>query len=137
MSDVVKEDEFSQMIDAMMAEASFRPGAYYDANGDCIEFIIHPDQFVGKVIDGLLTLYLSINDPSKIVGGMIKGVSCMEPGLMTLGSVEIDKILFSRALKTDKAGMVLEYQKLANAVRGSSEPITVTMDDEDKAERIA
>lgn len=54
----------------------FTPAAYYDRDGDCIEFIAAPDAFFGERVDDLVTVYYS-RDTGEIVGSLIKGISAL------------------------------------------------------------
>src|SRR5690554_5702983 len=67
----------SQFADAVMAMAkdapAFKPSAYYDKHGDCIEFIAKPDPFYAERVDDLLTVYYS-QESNEIIGSLIKGV---------------------------------------------------------------
>lgn len=51
----------------------FRPHAYYDADGDCIEFLASDEPFYGERIDSLVTVYYG-EESREIVGSLIKGV---------------------------------------------------------------
>ena len=71
----MKPAEFTQLVLKKTAKPeSFRPTAYYDADGDCIEFIAKPDGYFGERIDKLVTVYYSQHS-KKIVGCLIKGIS--------------------------------------------------------------
>lgn len=65
---------FVRAVLAMGAADPFKPTAYYDADGDCIEFLASPDPFYAERIDDLVTVYYS-QDTHEIVGSLIKGVS--------------------------------------------------------------
>jgi hypothetical protein len=66
--------EFAKMV---MEQASpqrpFQPSATYDPDGDCIEFIIKPDNFYAHRVDELLTVYRS-EKTGELVGSFIKSV---------------------------------------------------------------
>ncbi len=67
-------DEFAKMV---MSTASpqrpFQPSATYDPDGDCIEFIIKPDNFYAHRVDDLLTVYYS-EKTDELVGSFIKSI---------------------------------------------------------------
>jgi hypothetical protein len=53
---------------------AFQPTATYDADGDCIEFLVKPDSFYAERVDDLVTVYYS-HETNEIIGSLIKGVS--------------------------------------------------------------
>lgn len=62
---------------------AFQPSATYDADGDCIEFLMAPDPFYAERIDDLVTVYYS-QETKEIIGSLIKGVQSFlkkHPGL--------------------------------------------------------
>lgn len=54
-------------------DEQFAASAYYDHDGDCIEFFAKADPYYAKRIDDLVTVYLSM-DTDEVVGSLIKGV---------------------------------------------------------------
>jgi hypothetical protein len=67
-------DEFAEMVLAMPSpEEPFQPTATYDPDGDCIEFLIKPDNFYAHRVDELLTVYRS-EATDELVGSFIKSV---------------------------------------------------------------
>jgi len=67
-------EQFAKMVlDTASPEQPFRPNATYDPDGDCIEFIIKPDNFYAHRIDELLTVYYS-EKTNEVVGSLIKSV---------------------------------------------------------------
>jgi hypothetical protein len=69
-------DDFSREIEkiAESVEAA-GAGAYYDPDGDCIEFLAHPEeQFWAERIDDLVTVYYG-EETGEVIGSLIKGVS--------------------------------------------------------------
>lgn len=68
-------DEFAQAVLRMASpERPFKPSATYIRDGDCIEFVIAPDDYVARRLDGLVTVYYS-RKTGGVVGSLIKGVS--------------------------------------------------------------
>lgn len=66
----------------------FKPCAYYDEAGDCIEFLFANRPFYAKRLDRWVTLYFA-EGTDDIVGGLIKdlkGLMTLLPGL----DIEID-----------------------------------------------
>jgi hypothetical protein len=52
----------------------FRPTAYYDRDGDCIEFLASPDNFFAERVDDRVTVYYS-ERTREVIGSLIKGVA--------------------------------------------------------------
>jgi hypothetical protein len=67
--------EFAAKVSELVGSpGQFRPTAYYDRDGDCIEFLARPDTFYAERVDDLVTVYLS-EDTGEIVGSLLKGVT--------------------------------------------------------------
>jgi hypothetical protein len=67
-------EEFAKMVlESASPEHPFRPKATYDPDGDCIEFMIKPDNFYAHRIDELFTVYYS-EKTNEVVGSLIKSV---------------------------------------------------------------
>jgi hypothetical protein len=74
--------EFADAVTKIAGPAkAFQPVAYYDADGDCIEFIAKPDPFYAERIDELVTVYYS-QASKEIVGSLIKGISKFLPKVL-------------------------------------------------------
>ena len=67
------EDFARWVLENSPTDKPFKPYAIYDADGDCIEFIIKPDSYYAQRVDALLTVYTA-DDAEDIVGCQIKGV---------------------------------------------------------------
>jgi len=52
----------------------FKPCAFYNRDGDCIESFFQPDDFYAERVDDLLTVYYS-EESGELIGSVIKGVS--------------------------------------------------------------
>lgn len=72
-------DEFAVVV--MQAAATFeaeRPATFpyvtYDADGDCIEFIVKNESYYAERVDALVTVYYG-QETNEIVGSLIKGVN--------------------------------------------------------------
>lgn len=101
---------FADTLDAILAEPSceFTPSAYYDKDGDCIEFIARPEPFYGKRIDELVTVYLS-QESDEVVGALVKGVAAycskmskQNPAFAIViddGRIKMGHLFLSRALE--------------------------------------
>lgn len=67
-------EDFAQLVlSKAPADYQFQPSAYYDPDGDCIEFIAAPDSYYAERIDALVTVYRS-QETNEVVGSLIKGV---------------------------------------------------------------
>lgn len=118
-------DEFAaKVIELAGATEKFTPTAYYDPDGDCIEFLARPDNFYAERVDDLVTVYYS-EETGEVIGSLLKSVTalCDEllkrlPGFqieIQHGKVKLDHIFRARlwACEMDPAGMAtLTYQKL-------------------------
>jgi hypothetical protein len=51
----------------------FSPSAYYDPDGDCIEFLASPENFYAERVDSLVTVYHS-QETDEIIGSLLKGI---------------------------------------------------------------
>jgi hypothetical protein len=126
------EDEF---IEEVMAEfgpiQQFEPCAYYDENGDCIEFMLTQEPFRGERIDNWVTVYYG-EQTGDMTGGLIKDIQKLMhrfPGLdieIEDGQVRVAWILRASAWahgdlvtkklykaviqRAEEAGVVAEYQ---------------------------
>ena len=70
---------FEELVLEKAKEAPpFRPTAHYDADGDCIEFIMTDESFYAERIDPLVTVYYG-EDTKEIVGSLISGSSGPRP----------------------------------------------------------
>jgi hypothetical protein len=47
----------------------FTPTAYYDPDGDCIEFLASPDNFYAERVDDLVTVYYS-EETGAVIGSL-------------------------------------------------------------------
>src|SRR5690606_15944876 len=67
-------DELSQKLLAGAAKVPLaKPRAYYDEDGDCIEFLFSDESYYAERMDCLLTVYYG-RDSREVVGSLIKGV---------------------------------------------------------------
>ncbi len=74
---VLSNKEYENKVDQIASSTnSFKAGAYYDPDGDCIEFLIEPHDFYAERIDDLITVYYS-RETNEIIGSLIKGVSSL------------------------------------------------------------
>jgi hypothetical protein len=83
MTAISNADFAGQMLKLAEGAPAFQPAATYDADGDCIEFLMKPDPFYGERIDDLVTVYYN-QESKEIIGSLIKGVRAFlkkHPGL--------------------------------------------------------
>src|ERR1700730_447431 len=74
---VLTNDEFAaRVVELARPVATFSPTAYYDPDGDCIEFLASPDNFHAERVDDLVTVYYS-EDTGEVVGSLLKGVDAL------------------------------------------------------------
>lgn len=67
--------DFEQkVLQRVIPDQKFDVQVVYDADGDCIEFLISNDSFYAERIDSLVTVYYS-HTTNQIIGSLIKGVS--------------------------------------------------------------
>ena len=67
--------EFAEEVLKLASDGSPKgPLAYYDQDGDCIEFLSEPHNFYSKRVDDLITVYYN-QKTDEIIGSLIKGVS--------------------------------------------------------------
>lgn len=72
---VISNAEFAKRMTLLAQPAEkFEPSAYYDPDGDCIEFLAKPDPFYAERVDDLVTVYYS-QETDEVVGSLIKGVA--------------------------------------------------------------
>lgn len=68
-------DEFAaKVLELVGSQSEFRPTAYYDPDGDCIEFLARPDNFHAERVDELVTVYVS-EETGEVIGSLLKGVT--------------------------------------------------------------
>lgn len=79
---VLSNEEYEKKVDQIASSTnSFKAGAYYDPDGDCIEFLIKPHDFYAERIDDLITVYYS-RETNEIIGSLIKGISSLRKKLL-------------------------------------------------------
>jgi len=127
MRTLSNEDYAKKVFEIVEKAEPFKPEADYDPDGNCIEFIVKPDDFYAERVDDLLTVYYS-EETKDIIGCLIKGVSAfckrlveklpgfafeIEDGRVRLGLLLRARV-WSELSKDDKI-LVLTYKKLADS----------------------
>lgn len=70
-------DEFAaRVLELAVPAEKFSPTAYYDPDGDCIEFLASPENFYAERVDDLVTVYHS-QETGEIIGSLLKGVTAL------------------------------------------------------------
>jgi len=68
------EDDIKTFFEFAESQKDDYSAAYYDKDGDCIEFLARPVNFYAERVDNLVTVYYSEKN-NEIVGSLVKGVS--------------------------------------------------------------
>jgi hypothetical protein len=137
---MMSNDEFAKRMMLLAKPAcEFKPTAYYDSDGDCIEFLAKPDPFYEERIDDLVTVYYS-QKTGEVVGSLVKGVSKLAkrlardlPGFMI--TIEDRRIrlehLFLARMWLEKyepqSINVLAYKKLAEMAKRTTVDISADL----------
>ena len=122
-------DEFTDAVLAMEGvNDDFEPHAYYDADGDCVEFMARPDDFYAERIDDLVTVYYS-RETNEIVGSFIKGISqfcdrmkARLPGFVIqieTKPIRIEHLFLARMWADGDEIQVMKYQQLVKVAEES------------------
>jgi hypothetical protein len=114
----------AKVLELAGAAGQFRPTAYYDPDGDCIEFLARPDNYHGERLDDLVTVYVS-EETGEVIGSLLSGVTpfCRKllerlPGFqieIQQGKVKLVHIFLARLWASDAAQgrlATVTYQKL-------------------------
>ncbi len=72
--EVNRNDDFATSLLEGVSEPETVPQAFYNKDGDCIEFLISNESYYAERVDDLLTVYHS-QESDDIVGSLVKGVS--------------------------------------------------------------
>jgi hypothetical protein len=74
MNALTNEEFAARVLELATPAEEFSPTAYYDLDGDCIEFLARPDNFYAERVDDLVTVYHS-QETDEIIGSLLKGVT--------------------------------------------------------------
>ena len=133
-------DEFAKRMMLLAKPAGeFKPSAYYDADGDCIEFLAKPDAFFEERLDDLVTVYYS-QKTGEVIGSLIKGVSKLAkrlaqklPGFMITiedGRIRLEHLILAGMWlqKSEPQAIgVLTYKKLAEIAERTSVDVSAEL----------
>jgi hypothetical protein len=137
---IMSNDEFAKRMMLLAKPAGeFKPTAYYDADGDCIEFLAKPDLFYEERVDDLVTVYYS-QKTGEVIGSLIKGVSKLAkrlaqklPGFMITiedGRIRLEHLLLAEMWLQEsepQAINVLAYRKLAEIAERTSVEVSAEL----------
>jgi len=137
---IMSNEEFAKRMMLLAQPASeFRPTAYYDADGDCIEFLARPDAFYEERVDDLVTVYYS-QKTGEVIGSLIKGVSRLAkrlierlPGFMITiedGRIRLEHLFLAGMWlqqSEPQAINVLAYKKLAEMAERTSVEVSAEL----------
>ncbi len=79
--ELTAEEYESYLSEGVVPAENFRPAAFYNHDGDCIEFFISNEPFKAKRLDNLLTVYIG-RETNQVVGSLIKGISGIFKGIL-------------------------------------------------------
>lgn len=138
MSALTNEEFAARVLDLAKPIESFAPTAYYDHDGDCIEFLASPDNFYGERIDDLVTVYYS-EKTGEIIGSLLKGVRLLNerilarlPGFKIVirhEKVKLDHIFLAHFLSfAESPGELatLTYEKLIDVASRTGVEVELT-----------
>ena len=137
---IMSNDEFARRMTLLAKPATeFKPTAYYDSDGDCIEFLAKPDPFFEERVDELLTVYYS-QKTGEVIGSLIKSVSKLTkrlqqrlPGFMIMiedGRVRLEHLFLAGMWlqKSEPQAIdVLVYKKLAEIAERTSVAVSAEL----------
>lgn len=69
-------DFLSRMVEEAQQAPPFVPNAFFNQDGDFIEFVASDESYFAERVDSRLTVFYG-QESSELVGAMIKGVSCI------------------------------------------------------------
>lgn len=137
---IMSNDEFAKRMMLLAKPASeFKPTAYYDSDGDCIEFLAKPDPFREERVDDLVTVYYS-QKTGEVIGSLVKGVSKLAqrlkqklPGfIITIedGRIRLEHLFLAgmwMQKSEPQAIDVLAYKKLAEIAERTSVDVSADL----------
>lgn len=72
---MVSDEGFAKKVMQIAGSAApCKASAYYDREGDCIEFLARNEEFYAERLDDLVTVYYS-EATGEVIGSLVKGVS--------------------------------------------------------------
>lgn len=121
----ISNSELARFINELPPPDQFRPTATFDPDGDCIEFMFHPDDFYAERIDDVVTVYYS-RTSGELIGSVIKNLSALKrkhPAAFAIsvqdGKVQLKHLFVAVAALLGKFDVsnahLLVYRKLIKA----------------------
>lgn len=115
----------TSFLDTMLKDAAaappFEPNAFYNVDGDCIEFRATDESFHAERVDSRLTVFYG-QESNEMVGALIKGVKCILrdlskscPGFsieVVDGRMKLDMLITATMWKSDSATRGVAYKKI-------------------------
>ncbi len=109
-------DEFAKRMMLLAKPASeFKPSAYYDSDGDCIEFLAKPDPFYEERVDDLVTVYYSQKRGSNRVADQRRFEASQASGAKTT------RIHDHHRRQEDSFGAPVPRRHVASEIRAASD----------------
>ena len=71
---------------------SFRPFAFYNPDGDCVEFFAKDEKYYGERVDDYVTVYRA-TDTDEIIGSVIKNIRSLCNELASTQSPQIEIVI--------------------------------------------
>ena len=126
---MIAELEHDEELQALMAK-SFNPTAYYDNDGDCIEFLAENTAFNARRLDDWVTVYVA-EDDGRLVGCLIKRVQRLlieKPALQEIvilqdNLMRLDYFFVAAAAQSQDCELVHVYNELKRATKGIEVPL--------------
>jgi len=130
-------DEFAQALLVDAAEKTPQePLAFYNEEGDCIEFLFSDESYYAERIDDLLTVYYG-RESGEIIGSLIKGVKNFvarfvedAPGFVIEvhdGKILLDCIFTAGMWQRGDEIIVKKYKKLRDAAARMDVEVEIPM----------
>ena len=76
MTETSMPDFLSQMVADAANAPDFAPHAFYNVDGDCIEFLASNESYFSERVDSRLTVFYG-QESHELVGSLIKGIKCI------------------------------------------------------------
>lgn len=123
-------DEFARgLLEAATDQPTREPRAYYNSDGDCIEFLWSDESYYAERIDPILTVYYG-RESKQIVGSLIKRVKPFlqettrtSPGFMIEvedGRIRLQHLLTAGMWRSGQPLIVKTYKKLRDTAQASN-----------------
>lgn len=96
---MISDEILSELMDEASRAVPFVPSAYYDTDGDCLEFFVCDEPFKAKRLDKWVTVYYG-RQSHDVVGSLVKNVRELLHGYPGIDiDIEGEDILLSHMLR--------------------------------------